>query len=491
MSLEQKSKNAIFWSLADKFLKRGIQFIISIFLARLLIPEDFGIVALAGIVIAMVEVFGDFGLGQALVQKKNVSELEYNTIYYINITMGVVLYIVVWFIAPYFASYYKNDILIYVIRLQALSFIFRSLTIVHESLFYKDLNYKIFAKVMVYASGISGVISVILAFLGFGVWSIVVSSILTSFIRATSIIIFSSWKPQRIFSLSSIKELWNKGVRFMGIGFIYNVVSRLDSLFIGKVFSTHTLGIFNRAKSSQELPQYTLLLPITRPLFPVFAKIKDNPEEIHKTFFRSLRLLQYFTIMLFGLMMISSKNIILLLYGDQWTESVPYFRIFLLIMPTVTFGFLFTSLYKGVGKLNSLMFITSQTQSSILIAMVFGYYYGLTEYMIALVTIINSVYISRLYLLKKDFNFNIGKILIQFFKELLLCLAVIALIWYFVDIENNILSIIVNSLIFVLIFVPLSYLLKIEGYFAMKNQVMVLYQHQLVQKILVFLKLKK
>ncbi len=474
MGLRDRGKNAIKWSLIEKFLKRGITFVISIFLARLLEPSDFGLVAMISIFAAIAEVFYDFGLGQALVQKQNVTQLQYSTIFYINVLMGLVVYLVMWFAAPYIARFYENELLTSITRVSSLSLVLSSTNIVNAALLVKTLKYKVFAQAMLLSSVLSGGTAIVLGYLGFGVWSLVFYSLLSSLISVVSLWIMSPWTPSMKFNLKTTKEIWKTGLGFMNIGIINNVASQIDNLFIGKVFNANILGLFNRAKSLQELPQYTFILPVTQPMFPIFAQIQNEPGKLKETFFDMLHLLNFFIILFFGVMFLSAENWVVILYSDKWIESVPYLKILLFLLPTIPFNVLVTSFLKGAGRIKLLTLVTVLERVSLFVAIGFGIWYGILFYLYLLVTLKTLVFFVRLYVMHRYFQFNI----FDGIGSLLKLLAVFFLLYFLtslITLENIYLEAIVNSSLFLAGFLLISYVFRFEGFSQMKRELMVMY----------------
>lgn len=462
MGLREKGRIAIKWNLVEKFLKRGVTFIISIFLARLLEPNDFGLLAMISVFTAFAAVFYDFGLGQALIQKKEVSDVQFSTVFYLNVVLGIIVYLLMWFSAPLIASFYENEILIPIIRVSTLTFIFGSTTIVSTALLTKTLNYRVFAKSMFISSVLGGTSGVVLAFLDYGVWSLVFYSLVSSLVNMFILWFSTPWRPVRAFDLKSIKEIWRKGLGFMNLGIINNVVSRIDNLFIGKVFNANMLGLFNRAKTFWELPQDTFLLPVTRPMFPVFAQLQDEPQKIRESFFQMFYLLNFSMFLVFGIMYLSAENIIVILYSDKWIESVPFLKVMLFLLPMLPFNTLITSLLKGVGRIRLLTLITILDRFSILFALFFGIRYGLLEYLYALLGLKFLVFIFRVVIIQRLFKFSWLKILLPIIKNGLLFLFPLVIV-HFVNISNIFFEAVFNSFVFLVIFISLSYLVKNEG----------------------------
>jgi len=466
-----KERSAIKWSFYEKLLKRGVTFIVSMFLARLLEPSDFGLVAMLSVFTAFATAFSDFGFGQALIQKKDITQVQYSTVFYLNIAIGLIIFIALWLSAPLISAFYSNEILIGIVRYTSLSFIINSFTVVNSSILFKKLNYKISTVVMFYSSMLSGLLGVVMAFLGYGVWSLVWYGIFSSIIRAILLWVKVDWKPSFMFDLKSIKEIWKIGLSFLNIGIINNVIDRLDNLIIGKIFNESVLGFYNRAKSLQELPLYTFVIPITRPFFPIFAEVQEDKKRVKELMLGSLEKLNFIVILGFGIMYLLAENWIVILYSEKWMDSVPYFKILILLIPFAPFNLLSTSLFKGVGRLKLLTYITVLDRMSVFVAIGFAIKFDLTYYLWAFVICKLTVAIYRIFLVQKHFKIFAFKIFSSIVKMLLLFSIPAFAIEYFIEIDYVIIEAVVKLLLVVIGYLGLSRFFKVKGFYLVYAEV--------------------
>jgi teichuronic acid exporter len=198
-----------------------------------------------------------------------------------------------WFAAPYIALFYENSIITSVVRVSSITFIISSAGIVNAAVVTRSLKYNIFAKAMLISSVCGGGVGVVMAYMDYGVWSLISYGVVSSLVNTSILWGLTPWRPRAVFNLKSIKKIWLTGLGFMNVGIINNVVSRIDYLFIGKIFDAGTLGYFNRAKTLEELPQYTFVLPITRPMFPVFSQLQNDKKKLQEAFYQMIQLVNY------------------------------------------------------------------------------------------------------------------------------------------------------------------------------------------------------
>jgi len=468
--VESKGRKAVKWSFYEKLLKRGITFVVSLFLARLLEPSDFGLLALITIFSAFASSFADLGFGQALVQKKDVTKIQYNTVFYLGVCIGVILYLIFWFSAPLIAQFYKNDIITNIVRFSSLSFIIDSFTIVNSAILFKQIKFKTFTIVMFFSSFLSGFIGVFFAYNGYGVWSLVIYGLFFSFIRAVLLWLMTDWKPGLSFSLYSIKDIWKRGLSFFNIGIINNVFSQLDNLIIGKIFNISILGLYNRAKSLQELPLNTFIMPITRPFFPMFSRIQDEPQRQRELFYKTVEMLNFVAVLGFGLMFILAENLIVILYSDKWLGSIPFFKMLILLIPIAPFNLLSTSLFKGTGKLRLLTIITIFDRFSVLFAIGFALKYGMLQYLYAFIGFKLVVYSFRIFFVQKYLGISALKMIISIVKMIVIFGLVASPIQY-IYINNIYIETILKALIFISGYVFFCQVLKVKGLLLFKKEV--------------------
>lgn len=398
------------------------------------------------------EVFYDLGMGQALVQKKTVTETQYSTVFYINLVLGVLVYVVMWFSAPYIALFYDAEILVNIVRVSTLTFVISSVSIVNIVFIRRSLEYSFFVRATVMSSTLSGIVGIGMAYLGYGVWSLVFSGIVYSLVRTVVLWVLTSWYPKAVFDLKSIKDIWKKGLGFLNLGIINTIISRLDNLVIGKIFDAGTLGLFNRAKSLEELPQNTFILPISQPMFPIFSQLQSSLSKIEESFFQLLHLLNFLTILIFGVMYLSAENLVVILYSEKWIESVPYLRILLFLLPLFPFSVLVTSLLKGIGNIRMLTYLTIFDRSAIFFAMIFGIKYGLIEYLYAFVGFKYLSYFFRLIVIQKYVNLSSMVALISILK-LGGIVTVLYVLLRYIELDSMVVEFLFRTVAFVLLFV--------------------------------------
>lgn len=327
MSLKKQAISGMIWTFAEQFGSQIISFIISIFLARLLLPSDFGVIALFGIVMGVASSIIDGGLASSLIRSKNVDDRDYSTVFIFNLIISVVLYIIIYIIAPYFADFYNKPILTDIIRVYSIILVINAFVTVQRTHFTKAMNFKTAFKIQLPSLIVGGITGVLLAYNGFGVWSLVYSAILQSIIFAVQHWIYSSWRPKLIFDKEKFKYHFSFGYKMTLSGLLNILFINIYTIIIGKFFSIQQLGYYNRADSLKQLPVSNLSSALNKVTFPLFAKISHNDVKLREVYQKLMKLVIFIIAPVLALMVVSAEPLFRFLLTDKWLPAVPYFQI--------------------------------------------------------------------------------------------------------------------------------------------------------------------
>lgn len=331
MSLKSRSTSAVFWSGADIFVRRGLLFLISIFLARLLTPEEFGTIALLYLFTGIASVFVDSGFSAALIQRQDITHTDESTVFWFNLAMGFLVAGVFWLLAPWIASFFNLAILVPLVKVLAVNIAISSLGGVHSTLLIKNLDFKTLMKVGSVSVFFSGLIAVQLARHGYGVWALAIQALVSTLITTILLWLFSSWRPRIVFRVDSIKRLFSFGGYLLLSGLLDVIHNRLYSLLIGKFYSIRELGFYNRAEATKELPVGMVTEVLSKVSFPVFSEIAHDKEKLRQGVRLTLRSVMLFNLpAMLGLMAVA-EPLIATLFGSQWLPSVPILQVLCLV----------------------------------------------------------------------------------------------------------------------------------------------------------------
>lgn len=350
MSFSNIVIKGLIWSSFEKLSVQIIQFIIGIILARLLTPSEYGIIGVLLVFLAFMQVFIDSGFSKALIQKQDRSELDYSSVFLINLLISIICYILLWFGASWLADFYNNSQLIDYTRLIGLVLLFNALFAVPNTILTIHLDFKVLAKINFTGNLISGVIAIFLAYYGFGVWSLIWQQI----IRAAILVLLSwmllRWKPLFIFSKESCKGLFAFGSNLLYASLLGVIVNNFSNLFIAKLCSTKELGYFTRGTQFTDVIYGTSSSVLDSVLLPIFSNSQNDLPLLvsyFKIFIRSVALIM---VPIFFLLAFVSKPLVVLLLTEKWLPVVPIMQIFCFArLITIIAGLNITVLY-AIGR---------------------------------------------------------------------------------------------------------------------------------------------
>lgn len=326
-NLKQKAAAGMVWTALQKYSTMIIQFISGIILARLLTPYDYGCIGMLTIFMVLAETFIDGGFGSALIQKKRPTQEDYSTTFWWNIGISVVLYAVLYFSAPAIARFYNIPQLCEVLRVQGVILFIYAFNIVQRNQLRKKLNFKVLSIVTITTSVTALTTTIIMAYNGFGVWSLVAQNIITAAIPAIVFWFYMKWRPAWTFSWSSFKELFSFGF-YMFLTHILNRFSQqIQGLLIGKVYNASTMGLYSKAYGTERLASQSISQVMTQVTYPLYAEVQDNMTALQNMVKRLTVTLAYITFPLLFILLLCAKPIFVLLYTDRWVNSVPYFQV--------------------------------------------------------------------------------------------------------------------------------------------------------------------
>lgn len=317
-SLTNKTVKSVVWSAVERFSVQAIQFGTSIILARLVAPSEYGLIAMLTIFIAIAQSFVDSGFSSALVQKNNRTETDFSTVFYFNIAISLVVYFILFLSSPYIALFYREPLLELVCKWMGLSLIIQGLSVVQIAKLTVLLDFKTQAKASLIAVIISGLLGVCLAYYGYGIWALLVQSLVNNLLNTFFLWVFAKWVPKLIFSWQSLKTLFSFGSKLLLSGLLHTIYINLYSLVIGRKYSAINVGYFNQSSLVARFPSVSFMAIISRAIYPIQCEIKDENELLNSSFIQHLRVSCYFIFPIMIGIAVVAKPLILVLLTDKW-----------------------------------------------------------------------------------------------------------------------------------------------------------------------------
>ena len=321
-SLKEKTVKGVIWSAVDRFSAQGIQFVFSILIARLLVPEDYGVIAMLNIFLAVSQTFIDSGFGTALIRKIDRTETDFSTVFYFNIAVAVFFYLGLFFAAPAIANFYNTPLLVPVTRVTAINLVIGSLSGIHNAKLSIAIDFKSRAKISIVSAVLTGSVGLWMAYSGYGVWALVVQTVFAGIIRTIMLWIIVKWYPKLVFSWKSFKEMFSFGSKLLASGLLDTIYNNIYPLVIGKIFSPSTLGLYAKAKSLADFPSANITGVLQNVTFPVLSSIQNEEDRLADAYKRFLRISAFviFPLML-GLSSVADPFIRLAL-TDKWEGAI-------------------------------------------------------------------------------------------------------------------------------------------------------------------------
>lgn len=435
--LKEKTVKSMIWNALDSFSIQGVQFLVMLFMARLLSPGDYGLVGMAAIFIAVSNSLIDSGFSQALIRKQERTEVDKSTVFYFNIVVSVLLYSITFVCAPLVADFYKMPLLADVIKVLCVVFFLNSLSVVQRAEFTAKLDFKSLMKASSIGAVVSGIAGVLMAWAGYGVWALVGQQIASAFITMVLLWKMSDWRPIKAFSWASFREMFSFGSKLMLSGLIGTIYKEIYPIVIGKLFSASDLGHYNRAKHFAQFPSTNLTNIMHRVSYPVLCQIQ-NEEERLRTLYRKFLNLSAFVV--FPLMMILSALAIPLtnvLIGEKWLFCAQILQVVCFAMMWYPIHAINLNLLQVKGR--SDLFLNLEIIKKILgVSMLFlTAPYGIM--VMCYGQIVNSLLalIINTYFTGKLIDFGFFKQMKDYFPTLLLGLVMFSVVWGVTFIINN------------------------------------------------------
>ena len=321
-SLKDKTVKGLVWSSIDRFSTQGVQFVFSILIARLILPSDYGIIAMLNIFIAVAQTFIDSGFGTALIRKLDRSQIDFSTVFYFNIIVSILTYLGLWFSAPYIAQFYNINLLEKVAKVVGLNLIISAFSGIQNAKLSIDIDFKSRAKISLFTTSVSGVFGLWIAYIGYGVWALVFQSLTASLLRTILLWYYVSWIPSLEFSCKSFKELFSFGSKILISGLLDTIYNNMYTIIIGKCFSSNSVGVYSRADSLVQNPASSITGVLISVIFPVLSTIQEESEQLAKAYKRFLKMSAFvFFPLMVGLAAVAEPFIRVVL-TDKWEGAI-------------------------------------------------------------------------------------------------------------------------------------------------------------------------
>ncbi len=455
-SLKQKTISGVFWRFGERITAQLITFVVSIVLARMIAPEQYGIIALTTIFINILNVFVTSGLGTSLVQKKTSDTKDFSTMFYASITLAFILYIILFFSAPIIARIYNSEILIPLLRVMGLRIPIAAVNSIQQAYVQKKMIYRKFFISTLFGTVVSAVVGIYMAVKGYGAWALVGQYLTNSTIDTIVLFIVIDWKPTLYFSFERFKKLFDFGWKIMMSSFIGSLFHQLKGMVIGKKYNAASLAYYNKADQIPSLVKNNVDLTIESVFFPTISQLQDQPEDVKNAIRKMLRMSCYImSACLFGIAAVA-KPLIQILLTDKWLACVPFIQVFCFQYSFSVLGGVNLQALKGIGKSNVVLKLEFIKKPLFIIMIIITMF--ISPFAIAIGGLVYDIIASLINTIpnKKYLNYTLKEQLLDLIPNLLLSASMFAIVYLmsYLDINQYImlpLQIITGVAVFVLI----------------------------------------
>lgn len=473
-NLKSKTSKAFFWDLAGRFANQGVGFVVSIFLSRLLDPSDFGLLAMVNVVIVISGVFIDSGLTRGLIQRKDLRDEHYGSVFYFNLFIGFLFTLLLFCTSDFIARFYDRPVLADIAKVMSLLFFLSSIGNVLRAKLSKELNFSTISKSSFGGALIGGVVSVIMAFNGFGVWSLVVQSLLSTLLSNVLLFYWEKWRPRLVFSWQALRELWSFSFKPFLLDITDAAYAQLDSLCIGKFFDPNMLGYYYRAKSFQSLIHNYVGNSVGRVTFPTLSQVQADEVRFIGIFFRIFHVLCFLSFLLLGILYLGAEGIIVILFSSKWMPSVEYFKILSLSAFTFPIGLLLVNVLLSKGDADRYFKLGLYKKIFQFAPFFILPFWGIKFFLYGVVvsSIINFT-LNMVYV-QKTMKINAGQLWGNFLKYSVMSFSLVLVLTqlnHFLSLNSISFNLLISFLIYPLFFILISHSLKLIGWELVKKEV--------------------
>ncbi|AIY06287.1 hypothetical protein Plano_2322 [Planococcus sp. PAMC 21323] len=473
ISLKKKAAGGIYWTVLDFLGYQGIQFFIQIILARLLLPEHFGLIGIVLIFINISNSLVDSGFSQALIRDKNTTNRDYSTIFYFNIMLSIFIYLLLFASSKPISLFFDEPAIVNILKVFGLLIILNALGIVKKVVLTKNLNFKYLTKINLFSNGVSGVIAVYLASIGMGIWVLVIHNLLSKTIYLVLIWRSSEWTPSLTFSKISLKKYYSFGIRLLISNLIDSIYRNSLSAIIGKQYSATQLGYYTNAVKLKDMISQSISVAVQRVSYPVLSTIQDDNDRLRESYRKIIKLSVFFHFpLIFGTAAIAPV-LVLLIFGEKWIPMVSYFQILSvagLLYPLQAINFNILQI-KNRSDLFIKLELIKKTVFTVLLVIAIFSESGILGLMVA--SVINSyvsLFISA-YTSGKEINYNLYLQLKDVYPTLINSIIMGFFVWLAGEYLNQsaVFLMIVQIITGIFIYIVLSFLFNKKEIQTLKN----------------------
>lgn len=427
-SLKNKTIKGVGWSAADALLGQGVTFIVGLVLARLLSPDEYGLIGICLIFTTVLNGIVDSGFSNALIRKKEVTDEDYNTMFTTNMAISIVLYVLLFISAPLVSDFFHRIELTALVRVTGMILFLNALSITQVTILTKNIDFKTKTKASLVSAIISGVIGIAMAFMGYGVWSLVAQQLSKQLLYTLCLWVLSKWWPKFTFYKDSFKYMWGFGWKLLASGILNNVWNQLYQVVIGRCYTSSTLGHYTRANEYASIFSSNLTLIVQRVSYPVLAEIQDDKERMVQGYRKVIKITMFVTAVCMISLGAVSEPLIYTLIGTKWQEAATYLPLICISMSLYPLHAINLNILQVLGRSDIFLYLEILKKIVGIVPIVIGIFCGIYYMLLtSILTGVISLYLNTWYT-GKTLNYSFWKqlrdIAPSYFTALVIALAV-------------------------------------------------------------------
>ena len=471
MSNGNKIVAGVFWRFGEKITAQLVSFLVSVVLARLLKPEDYGLIAIVLIFVAIAEVFVTSGLGTALIQRKEIDQEDASSIFWINLIFSIILYLLFFFIAPLISLFYKMPELTIVLRVLALRIPVNAINSIQNAIISKRMDFKKFFFATIIGTVVSAVVGLIMAYCGFGVWSLVAQILVNTIIDTVVLSIVIKWKPSFVLSIRKVKPLISYGWKILATDLIGTIFNQLNAFLIGKKYSSTDLAYYTQGKKIPDIISGNIGSTLCSVLFPAMS-LKNSIEEIKNLRRKCLKMMEYVIFpLMFGMFIVADK-MILVVFTEKWAFSIPYVRITCIASMINVLGSTFIQEIKAIGRSDITLKMEIIKKPVFLVIALVSMQLGIKY--LAFTLIVNEIvaFFFNVHPVRKYIGFEYKIYIMDLLPNLLITIIMGEIVYILgLLIKDILVCLIVQVVTGIVVYVILSLFTKNESFFVLYNTI--------------------
>ena len=473
-NLKKKTVKGLYWSFLGQFTNYAVQFIVGIVMARMLTPEDYGITAIPAIFMSIALIFIESGFSSALVRKEYLTEHDLTTAFIYSSLVGLTCYLLLFFAAPLIATFYNIPVLIPLIRISALTFLWGPLVTPQNVILQRKLDFKTPARITIINRVISGLLGIYTAYIGYGLWALVITNLSSSLIGLIQTWWAVKWIPRKKWSKESFRYLWGYGNKLVGSSLIESIFSNLGAFLIGKIAGTFDLGNFNRAKQYAMIPSTNVMNVLNSVTFPVLSKMQDDDERLGINYRKMIRVSAFLLFPIMLLLASLARPLVIVMLTEKWESCIILLQILCFVFMWQPIQILNINLLSVKGRpdlvLRLRMIIKPLAALITISALFFGIvYFCLAELLVQLLALFLNTYYTG-----KMINVGYMRQMKDILPSFLLAITMFGIVLFVNSLFDSFyLQIFVGGLVGCLFYLCVSILLRFEELKEVKNLICV------------------